>query len=367
MLNLVVRSCIICLSCISSSVLSSNTAIPAECLLTDSVIPTLEAIETNPSKKYSDNYYAEITQVLAKSSQKLRVVTYNVLFDLFDDQLEENTHSWPKRLPRIIQSIETMKPDILCVQEPYPTQLKDLQNQLERTFDCFIGTSTTGELNAIFYNKERFELDSEPYSDGPLNLSSASISLPVNPKGEAIVDQIQNYLPPELEPCKQLTMVHLRDKRTKKCFVVLNTHMTSYRINSREDQAHFIVNLIKKLHALNKLVIFTGDLNTFPNRPDVARFRNYDGNHIQQIFETVLRNTQHAALLGHIGPLSTFTKDFLKLNSKPFEGTGTPGIILDHIYVSPEITVLIHATEPSKVNGQFPSDHMPVIADILLP
>ncbi|MBS0636427.1 MAG: endonuclease/exonuclease/phosphatase family protein [Verrucomicrobia bacterium] len=305
--------------------------------------------------------------MLAKSSQKLRVVTYNILFDLFDNQLEEKTHSWPERLPRVIKSIEMMKPDILCVQEPYPTQLKDLQKQLENTFACFVGTSTTGELNAIFYNKERFKLDSEPYSDGAVNLSSASLSLPLNPKDEALVKQIPNFLPPELEPCKQLTMVHLRDKRTNKSFAVLNTHLTYYRVNSREDQAHFIVGLIRKLYALKKPVIFTGDLNTFPNRPDIARFRYYDGNHIKQIFETVLKNTQDVALLGHVGPLSTFTKDFLNPDSKPFEGTGTVGVILDYIYVSPEITVLINATEPSKVNGQFPSDHMPVIADILLP
>ena len=49
-----------------------------------------------------------------------------------------------------------------------------------------------------------------------------------------------------------------------------------------------------------------------------------------------------------------------------FKGTGTPGIILDYIYVSKKITVLTHAVELGTVDGHFPSDHMPVLIDFLI-
>jgi endonuclease/exonuclease/phosphatase family metal-dependent hydrolase len=54
-------------------------------------------------------------------------------------------------------------------------------------------------------------------------------------------------------------------------------------------------------------------------------------------------------------------------DNKPFQMTESPEVILDHIYVSPAVSVIINAIEPSLVDGRFPSDHMPVIADILLP
>jgi endonuclease/exonuclease/phosphatase family metal-dependent hydrolase len=42
-------------------------------------------------------------------------------------------------------------------------------------------------------------------------------------------------------------------------------------------------------------------------------------------------------------------------------------VILDHIYVAGAVEVLLHAVEPARVDGHFPSDHMPLIADLLFP
>ena len=51
---------------------------------------------------------------------------------------------------------------------------------------------------------------------------------------------------------------------------------------------------------------------------------------------------------------------------KSFLGTGTPGIILDHIYVTDDISALAVATDPATIDGEFPSDHMPVLADLII-
>ena len=335
--------------------------------ITHSVVPLLKQIENAPPEKYPENYALKINELLAQKDQIIRVVTYNVLFNLFDNQLKDSAYSWTQRLPKIIRSIENIQPDILCVQETYPSQLQDLQKSLGDSFLHFVGNSTAGELNAVFYNRERFELDLDHYQDHGVNLSSASVVMPLNPKDDALVAAIPDFLPPKLEPGKQLTLVHFRDKRTGKKFVVMNTHLTFYRVNSREAQAYFITELVQKMHALNTTVILTGDFNTFPNRPDKPGFRFYDGNYICQIFQTVLKDTKEAALLGHVGPLASSIRDFLYRGNKPFHDTESPEVILDHIYVSPAVPVIINAIEPSLIGDRFPSDHMPVIADILLP
>jgi hypothetical protein len=70
------------------------------------------------------------------------------------------------------------------------------------------------------------------------------------------------------------------------------------------------------------------------------------------------------ALLGHIGPIATFTNT---VNDRtPFKGIGVPGIILDRIYSNQNSLILIHGVEPAKVDNHFPSDHMPVIVDFLI-
>lgn len=323
--------------------------------IVDSVVPIVDKIQTLPPQKYSERLCAEISNALEKRDQMVRVVTFNVLFDLFDHQMEK-IHSWPKRLERVSLSILNMQPDLLCVQETYPNQLEDLKKQLG--MECFAGDCKTGELNAIFFNTERFERDDAEISQ--------ILEMPINPKDDALIAAIPDLLPPELEPGRRLTILHLKDKLTGKSLVVLNTHLTYYRVNTREDQVHYIVDLVNKFQAQGKTVILAGDFNTLPNRPEQTTYKFHDGSHMMQIFRTALKNTKETALLGHIGPISTYTKDFLKPGSKVFSEVGTPELILDHIFVSPHVTVLINAIEPSKVNGQFPSDHLPVFADILL-
>lgn len=108
-----------------------------------------------------------------------------------------------------------------------------------------------------------------------------------------------------------------------------------------------------------------GDLNTFPNRIDLDRLPFLDGDYIHRILtQTILHDARDVSLLGHLGPISTFTNN--PPDIQKFQGTGTPGVFLDHIYVSKEITVLIHATQPVTVGGGYPSDHMPVFIDFTL-
>jgi endonuclease/exonuclease/phosphatase family metal-dependent hydrolase len=339
----------------------------ADVKISHSVVPFLETLENTPPGKYSQNYTLQIDASLKKKNEKIRIITYNILFDVFDDQLKDKTYCWAERCSNVLACIENMHPDILCVQEVYPAQLEDLRRSLGAYFASFVGKSAQGELNAIFYRTDRFELDTKNHHVGTLDVSSASVELPLNPKDDVFVAKIPTFLPPDLEPGRQLTLAHFHDKFTGKSFVVINTHLTYYRINSREDQASFIEKLVQNLHALQKPVIVSGDFNTFPNRPDRMKLPFYDGDRICQILQRSLRDTKEIALLGHVGPSTTTLPGFFSRGTRPFENSEDSDVILDHIFVSPGITVLVNANEPIQINDRFPSDHMPVIADILLP
>jgi endonuclease/exonuclease/phosphatase family metal-dependent hydrolase len=306
----------------------------------NSVIPQIERwekVEQLPMNCYSKNQFLEIVAALEQKEERIRVATYNVLFNLYDHNLDK-LNRWPQRLPRIVELIEEMQPDILGVQELYPDQLLDLFPYLEETFDFYAPASQGGELNGIFYRKDRFELiDSQGW-----RMSTTS----------------------KIAISETLTMLQLKDLKTGKCLAVFNTHLAFSKIEERDFQARFIADKIHS-YAEKMPVILTGDMNTFPHRLDLDKLPFYDGDYIHNILtKHDLRDAKEVSLLGHLGPISTFTN--ATTDGIPFKGIGTPGVFLDHIYVSDGITVLLHAVQSGTVQGHFPSDHMPVLIDCIL-
>src|SRR5205085_1931272 len=88
----------------------------------------------------------------------------------------------------------------------------------------------------------------------------------------------------------------------------------------------------------------------------------YDGNYIFKILTSKsLRDAHDTALIGTLGPMATYTNR--EGSPLPFQGTGTPGVFLDHILVGGNILVLLQAVQPALVDGHFPSDHMPLVVD----
>src|SRR5271155_494224 len=79
----------------------------------NSIIPLMERMELPENlsrKKYTSNQALEILSALSRREERIRVVTYNVLFNLNDSKLEEENR-WPQRLPRVVEVIEEIKPD----------------------------------------------------------------------------------------------------------------------------------------------------------------------------------------------------------------------------------------------------------------
>ena len=239
---------------------------------------------------------------------------------------------------RIVELIEEMQPDIIGVQELYPNQLEDLQPHIEQVFAFYAKTCVDGELNGIFYRKDRF----------------------------AVINSKVWYMTttPDIPNSETLTMIQLRDLKTEKCVAVFNTHLAFSKMNKREFQARFIADKIE-LFAKEMPIVLTGDMNTFQNRLDLSKLPFYDGDYIQRILtQKHLRDAKDGSLLGHLGPIATFSN--AADDGIPFKGTGTPGIFLDHIYISQGVNVIIHAVQPGTVQGHYPSDHLPVLIDVIV-
>ena len=313
--------------------------------LENSIVPEMEALESGKAltpKKYAAHQYQEILSAIAKKKERVRVVSYNTLFNLYDHNLPE-PYKWPQRAPRVIKMIEEMQPDLLGIQELYPNQRDDLLKALKEKYAFFSKPATDGELNGIFYNKHRFKvLDSRVWY--------------LSDKG------------PEHPASETLALLHLSDNITEHPLAIFNTHLAFSNLEKRISQAkkiHQYIALFHKTHP-DVSLIFTGDLNTFPNRPDLKGLPFYDGDYTQALIKKDLFiDAKDKSILGHIGPIGSFTNKGEDI--APFQGTGTPGIYLDHIYVSSDVTVLLHATNPATENSLWPSDHMPLIADIALP
>lgn len=299
-----------------------------------SAIEESEVLERLPEHKYSKNQFSQIAAALKHKEERLRIVSFNMLANDADHKREE-INRWPQRLLRIVEIIEEIAPDVIGAQELYQTQLEELFPYISPTFGFYGEPRQDGELNGVFYRKSRFELVKGRVWDIPQT----------GPIGN------------------NLTMLQLRDLLTGQLFAIFNIHL-AFGANEREEEVRFIIQQILPI-AQRMPVMLTGDLNTFPNRLDLERLPFYDGDYIHRLLtKNIFKDSSEVSLLGHLGPISTFTN--APGDGIPFQGKGTPGVLLDRIYVSKGMMVLIHAVQSGKVNGHFPSDHMPVIIDILI-
>ena len=306
----------------------------------NSIIPLMEKtvrLDDVDFSKYTTAQGKEIQEAVSHLDEKIRVVSFNILFDLYDHNLDEQNR-WPARKERVFQMFKDLNADIVGVQEVYSNQLGDMMEALSDQYEFFGSPCKDGEINGIFYKKERFTLEDLQIwylsKTDPNNISASS-----------------------------LTMIKLTDKINGKAFAVFNAHLAFSNIDKRDMQARLIREHLESYRSFP--IVLTGDFNTFPNRLDLVKLPFYDGDYIERVLKgDQLEDARNVSLLGHLGPYSTFTND--GTNTEPFQGTGTPGIFLDHIFISQEVQVLLHAVNPGLVEGCFPSDHMPVVADLII-
>lgn len=254
----------------------------------------------------------------------LRVMSFNIRYNNPDD----GVNAWPNRRDRVADLITFYQPDTVGIQEALPGQITDLEARLPDYAWFGVGRDgdNEGEYSAIFYRPDRLELsqnDTFWLSETPERVASVG--------WDAALPRI-------------VTWGAFRDTRTGATFYHVNTHFDHEGETARTNSARLITDQIKQLAGSDPVVV-TGDFNF---EPEAEGYR------------VLTSNLQDAYSLpegGSYGPEGTFSG---------FEVTPELGGRIDYVFVTDGVQVLRHGVLTDSEGGFYPSDHLPVLADVML-
>jgi endonuclease/exonuclease/phosphatase family metal-dependent hydrolase len=263
----------------------------------------------------------------SKSSNNFRVMSFNIRYD----EPRDGQNAWPNRKAMVASIVRLYQADLVGVQEALKGQLDDLLQLLPEYSLIGVGRSdgrSAGEFSAILYRKIRFKL-----------VTSATFWLSESPqtpgsKGwDAALPRI-------------VTWGQFEDQETGKRLFHFNTHFDHRGELARTQSATLLRREIEKI-ARAMPVVVTGDFN-FRETSDAYRILT------EQSRSSSLKDARYLSQHPHHGPTSTFN-EFKAL---------VPGMKIDFILVNEKIRVLQHAVLSDTWDGRFPSDHLPVLAEI---
>jgi endonuclease/exonuclease/phosphatase family metal-dependent hydrolase len=139
-----------------------------------------------------------------------------------------------------------------------------------------------------------------------------------------------------------VTWIKLKDKLTQKTFFVFNTHFDHRGVKAREESAKLILKSIKETNKEDLPLILTGDLNLIKTSAPV-----------QSILKE-LNDAKDKSQTPPYGPEGTSGGFDVKLTTKT----------IDYIFINNGVSVLRHGVLSDSFGLFYPSDHLPVLAEV---
>lgn len=264
----------------------------------------------------------------AESSQTINVMSYNIRYDNPGD----SAHAWPYRKEMVASLIAYHEADLLGLQEALEHQVKYLDSALTDMSWVGVGRDdgkSKGEFSPVFYRKDKFEL----VDWGTFWLSDTPDTISVG--WDAALPRIATWT----------QLVHNASGDTLYYF---NTHFDHRGEQAREESAKLIRQKIAEI-AGDSQVLVTGDFNASPDSaPYMAMV---EGEELEDAYEV--------SELPHHGPTSSFS-GFVVTEAMQ------PNRRIDYVFVSPNVEVMKHAILTDSRDNAYPSDHLPVIAEVSL-
>lgn len=263
----------------------------------------------------------------------IRVMTYNIRYAGATDSGPVN---WNNRKAFVRSIMEYHQADIIGMQEVVHSQLLYFDSTLKGFAHVGVGRDNgkeAGEYSPVFYNASLFEM----LRDSTFWLSPT----PSTPsKGwDAALPRV-------------CTWVELKDRRNGKKFFVFNTHFDHVGVQAREESARLILRQIARIAGTSPFIL-TGDFNS---EEDSKPIRWINGKDDPKQFH--LLDAMNISRQPHHGSYQTFCGfEVMK---------GIAGGHIDYIFVSPQWSVLSHATLTDFEGDYFPSDHFPVLSEMEL-
>lgn len=257
----------------------------------------------------------------------IRAMTFNLRY-----ASAKEPNSWPQRRPVMQACIEQVAPDVLGTQEGLYPQLQDLAGDLPAYDWIGLGRDggSRGEFMAVFYRKTRFV---------PLAFDHFWLSDTPNVIGSATWGNRSR---------RMVTWVRFRERASGQEFLVFNTHLDNAHRVAREKGAALIRQRVQEVDTNNLPVLLLGDFNAQP-----------DGERTHEILVEggFFTDSWNSARVRRNEGLNTF---------HDFKGDRRGTFRIDWILTRgpwrcDEAEVVVFSR-----NGQFPSDHHPVVAQLQL-
>lgn len=256
----------------------------------------------------------------------LTVMTFNLRY-----ASSTPPNAWPQRRPVMKACIEQVAPDLIGTQEGLYPQIKELSADLPDY--AWIGTGrdggSRGEFMAVFYKRARFEpmeYDHFWLSDTPEVIGSTTWGNSNR---------------------RMVTWVRFRDRASGAEFYFWNTHLDHQIQAARERAAGLIRERIAALKTSLPLLL-VGDFNAVAGQNPVYHALVQDGG---------LQDTWNTARERRNAEWNTFNG---------FRAPQPGGQRIDWILVRGHAEVSLSEIVTFQQDGQFPSDHFPVVARMAL-
>lgn len=270
---------------------------------------------------------AGINETYAQPAAKpLRVMSFNIRYD----EPRDKENAWPNRKELVASMIRFHRADLVGVQEALKHQLEDLEKLLPGYHWVGVGRDDgkeAGEFSAILYRKSRLAI-----IENATFWLAEKPSVPGSKGWDAAFPRI-------------VTWAKFQDSASGKTFFHFNTHFDHRGVRAREESARLLLERIESIAGSTPLIV-TGDFN----------FNEASTGYKILVGKDSLRDARYASQHGHHGPTSTFN-EFKAL---------VPEWRIDYVMVKGSVKVLQHGALADTWDGQFPSDHLPVLAEVLI-
>lgn len=269
--------------------------------------------------------------IAAQTPAPLRVMSFNIRLNTAGDSAD----AWPHRREGVAALIRFHDPDLVGLQEAQQGQLEDLQRALPE-YGWFgrprADGGPTDEHSAILYRRDRLEL-----------LEHATFWLSETPEVAGSRGWDASFP-------RVVTWGRFRDRTTGDTLVHLNTHFDHRGERARAESARLLKRRLAGI-ARGAPVVVTGDFNALPDSEPIRILADTAGT-------PRLRDALAVSAEPPYGPNSTWT-GFREIE---------PGRRIDFVFVGDGVRVLEHAILAETLpSGRFPSDHLPVLAEVVLP
>lgn len=262
----------------------------------------------------------------------LRIMSFNIRRSKMDD----GKNAWSARKDMVASMIRFHHVDFVGIQEAYKNQMDDLQARLPNYASLGVARDDgheSGEFSAIFYQKSRFDvLDQSTFwlSEAPEHAGSVG--------WDAALPRI-------------VTWAKFKDKATQTPLFHFNTHFDHMGRQARVNGAYLLLQKIDALAGTNPVIV-TGDFNCLERSEPYRVLTQHSQNN-----QPTLQDARYVAQQGHHGPAASYNN---------FDIKGNSAAKIDYIFVKNQIEVLQHGILAEVWNRQLPSDHYPVVADVIL-